>query len=277
MHRSVEAAAEGLKLSRPRWTLKRLVLWCKEKWNIACSRETVRRALKRQGLSWKKAKKLLNRADPEKRAAYLDQLEPLLRKATHQEKLIIYIDEAHIHQDTDIGYGWSDCGQRFWVSSDSPGLSEKMTFYGLYYYNDGQVKIWPYPRGDKEHTVNVLERIRQDNPDREITIIWDGAPYHRALVVQEAAKHLRLELVQLPAYSPDFMPVESLWRWLREDVTYHYCYETKDALLKAVSLFCKNINRDPVALADRLWVVSSLDEEVERLRKPKAPKPRKSG
>jgi hypothetical protein len=28
----------------------------------------------------------------------------------------------------------------------------------------------------------------------------------------------------LPGDSPDLMPVEALWRWLREDVTYHHCH-----------------------------------------------------
>ena len=218
-------------------------------------------------MSLKKAKKLLNRADPEKRQKYLNALKPLLRQATRQEKLRIYIDEAHIHQDTDHGYGWSEKGQRLWVSSDSPGLSAKVTFYGLYYFNEGQVKIWPYPKGNKEHTVNVLERIRLDNPDRDIGIVWDGASYHRAAVVQEAARRLNLDLVPLPAYSPDFMPVEALWRWLREDLTYHYCHESQDELANAVNEFCREINKDPVAVADRLWVASSLDEETERLRK----------
>ncbi|WP_263078255.1 hypothetical protein [Endozoicomonas sp. Mp262] len=79
----------------------------------------------------------------------------------------------------------------FWVSSDSPGLSAKVIFYGLYYFNEGQVKIWPYPKGNKEHTVNVLERIRLDNPNRDIGIIWDGASDHKAIIVQEVAKQLR--------------------------------------------------------------------------------------
>lgn len=262
---------------RPRWTLKRLAHWCKEKWGVSCSRETVRRALKRHNLSWKKAKKLLNRADPEKRKKYLDSLKPLLRQATRQEKLLIYIDEAHIHQDTDHGYGWSEKGKRFWVSSDSPGLSAKITFYGLYYFNEGRVSIWPYPKGNKAHTVNVLERIRLDNPGRDISIIWDGAPYHRASVVKEAAKRLNLDLIALPAYSPDFMPVEALWRWLREDVTYHHCYQSQDELAGAVKDFCGRVNKNPVAVADRLWVASSFDEEVEKLRKPRPAKPSHSG
>ena len=47
---------------------------------------------------------------------------------------LIYVDEAHIHLDSDQGYGWSIKGERFWVSSSSPGL-EKVSFYGVYLYN----------------------------------------------------------------------------------------------------------------------------------------------
>ena len=243
-------------------------MWCKERFNISLSRETARRVLKRNGLSWKKAKKLLNRADPEKRKEYLKQLEPLLQQATKQETLIVYIDEAHIHQDTDISYGWSEKGKRLYVSSHSPGFS-KVTFYGVYYYNQGQVRIWPYPRGDQHHSVNVLERIRQENPARNIVVIWDGASYHKTPVVEEAAKKLRIKLTVLPPYSPDFMPVEALWKWLREDVTYHYCYKTQDELVKAVNKFCTEINKSPIELADRLHSKQSVDELEEELRKPK--------
>ncbi len=86
-----------------------------------------------------------------------------------------------------------------------------------------------------------------------------------AIVVQEIAKRFNLELISLLAYSPDFMIVEALWCWLREDLTYHYCYESKDELVRAVDQFCRNINQDPVTVADRLWGASSLDEKVEKL------------
>lgn len=36
---------------------------------------------------------------------------------------------------------------------------------------------------------------------------------------------LGVALQPLPAYSPDFMPVEHLWHWPREDLTYHTCYD----------------------------------------------------
>ncbi len=156
-----------------------------------------------------------------------------MSKTTRQERLLVYIDEAHIHQDTDIGYGWSRKGERLWVSSHSPKLADKISFYGVYYYNLGQVRIWPYPCGRKEHTVNVLERIRQEHPDREIDIIWDGASWHTAHFVRDAGIRLNLNIIQMPAYSPDFMPVEALWRWFREDVTYHHCHITAEDLMEA--------------------------------------------
>lgn len=249
----------------PRWTLKRLVGWVKETFAIDCSRETLRRILKELGFSWKKARKLLNKANPQKRAAFLEQLEGLLDEALQERCWVVYLDEAHVHLDTDEGYGWSICGQRFWVSSSSPGLA-KVSFYGLYLYNLGQVRIWPFERANKEQTVEVLKRLRVEFPDVPLKLIWDGAPYHRAQMVQEAAQILEITLVPLPAYSPDFMPVEHLWHWLREDVTYHTCYEQEADLIAQVDCFQHQINADPIAVADRLWVKSHLDPEEEKLR-----------
>jgi len=69
----------------------------------------------------------------------------------------------------------------------------------------------------------MLRRLRAEIPDRKMIVLSDGAPYHRAAVVREAASALNIRLVLLPGYSPDLMPVEALWRWLREDVTHHHC------------------------------------------------------
>ena len=99
-----------------------------------------------------------------------------------------------------------------------------------------------------------------------LILLWDGAPYHRAQAVHEAATALQIELVPLPGYSPDFMPVEALWRWLREDVTYHHCHATAEDLIRRVAAFEADVNADPCAVADRLWVKDHLDPEEEKLR-----------
>src|SRR5215203_1216162 len=250
----------------PRWTLHRLVGWVRERFGLVCCRETIRAALHRLKLSWKKAKKLLGRADPERRQAFLEQLQDVLAGAQRDRHLVVYVDEAHIHLDADLGYGWAERGERFWVASTSPGLSARVSFYGLYLYNEGQVRLWPYSRANGEHTVEVLRRLRAEFPNEALIVLWDGAPYHRAQAVREVATTLDIELMPLPGYSPDLMPVEALWRWLREDVTYHHCHASADDLTRRVADFEGRLNRDPFVIADRLWVKDTLDPDEEKLR-----------
>lgn len=231
-----------------------------------CCRETIRSALHRLGLSWQKAKKLLGRANCERRHAFIEQVRPLLDGAQCDRHRLVYLDEAHIHQDVDLGHGWGVRGQRFHVASSSPGLSAKVSFYGLYLYNEGQVRLWPYPRANGEHTIDVLRRLRAEMPDGTLIVIWDGAPYHRAKAVWAAAASLNITLAPLPGYSPDLMPVEALWRWLREDVTYHHCHATADDLTRRVAAFEARVNQDPCTVADRLWVKDHLNPDEEKLR-----------
>jgi len=192
-------------------------------------------------------------------------LKGLLDNALQSGRLLIYIDEAHIHLDTDEGYGWSVKGERAWVSSSSPGL-RKVSFYGVYIYNLGQVRIFPYDKAEKFNTIDLLKHLRTEFPDNEMTVIWDGASYHRAAIVQQAAEAMDIPLQRLSGYSPDFMPVEHLWQWLREDVTYHICYNSEAELIERVSAFEQAINAFPLVLADRLWVKTHLKTEEEKLR-----------
>ena len=270
-------------------------------------RETIRTALHRLGLSWKKARKLLGRANPGRRAAFIEQLGPLLDGAQRDRHHLVYLDEAHVHQDVDLGHGWGERGKRFHVASSSPGLSAKVSFYGLYLFNEGQVRIWPYPCANGEHTIDVLHRLRAEFPKGRLVVVWDGAPcsplikcrclmsgttcrateelygptsggaerghrfyqraaWHRAKAVWVVAASLGITLAPLPGYSPDLMPVEALWRWLREDVTYHHCHATADDLTRRVAAFEARINQNICTVADRLWVKEHLDPEEEKLR-----------
>ena len=75
-----------------------------------------------------------------------------------------------------------------------------------------------------------------------------------------------ITLAPLPGYSPELLPVEALWRWLREDVTCYHCHATADDLTRRVAAFEVQVNQDPCAVADRLWVQDQLDPHEEKLR-----------
>jgi len=203
------------------------------------------------------------------RQAFVEQLQGVLAGAQRDRHLVVDLDEALIHPDADLGDDWARRGEYFWAASSLPGLSAKLSFYGFYLYNAGQVRLWPSPRANGGHTIDGLCRLRAEFPDGALIVLWDGAPYHRAKAVREAATELQIELVPLPAYSPDFMPVEALWRWLREDVTSHHCHRTAEDLSRRVAAFETRLNQDPCVVADRLSVKDRLDPEAEKLRFPK--------
>ena len=96
--------------------------------------------------------------NPKKRVAYLETLKELLADVlVNDQHLLVFIDEAHIHLDTNEGYGWSIAGERAWISSSSPGRA-KVSFYGLYLYTLGETRIWPYvcANGDNQATAQIL-------------------------------------------------------------------------------------------------------------------------
>lgn len=250
---------------QPRWTLKRLVSWIKAQFNINCCRDTVGKTLKRLGLSWKKGRKLLKLANSDKRAKFLETLKILLNNALQNGQMLIYIDEAHIHLDTDEGYGWSIKGERFWVSSSSPGRT-KVSFYGVYIYNLGEVRIFPSQTANGLNTIDVLKTLKAEFPFDPIdfNLGWGSLSSLTNCTIAVATLDIKVE--PLPAYSPDFMPVEHLWQWLRSDVTYHTCYEHQSDLIEQVSAFQQRINACPNTVADRLWVTTNLKPDEEKLR-----------
>ena len=243
-----------------------LVAWLAQTLQQQVCRETVRRALRRSGLTYKKATKVLTRACPQKRAQYLERLAPLLAQATRGERTLVFMDPAHIHQDCDLDYGWAPQGRRLLVASSSPGLSAKVTFYGIYVYNQASVRIWPYDKANAQNTMKVLERLANELKGQDVTLIWDGAAYHRAKTVVAKVHQLGWNLEPLSGYSPDFMPVEELWRWFRQEVTGNYVHQSEQELLTRAAAFESSINKNPYIIADRLVVLERSDPELEELR-----------
>ena len=233
---------------------------------MSCCRETFRKVLVDMDMSWKQGKKLLARACPIAREAFVRTLKRLLRDALYGRERLVFIDEAHIHQDADLGRTWTRRGEPFYVASSSPGLSKRVSFFGAYVYGDTRVHIWPAERANGATTIDMLESLREAYPNDRIRVVWDGAAYHRSAYVAAEARRLGILLTRLPAYSPDFMPVEALWRWLREEVTYNHCHNSDDELKAAVASFENLANQDEQALFERLAIRVSIDSEQEKLR-----------
>lgn len=231
------------------------------------SRSTLQRVLTAARLSWKTCKKLLGKRNPAKRAAFLERFVGLYERVTRREVVLVYVDESHFHRDMDLGRSWGRVGERLWRVSGCAPLSDRINWFGAYNFTDGACLIWADGACNKETTCEFLHRIDEwtGKDGREVVVIWDGAPWHRAKVAQQTAAELGMTVVALPGYSPDLNPIEGLWKWMREEVTQDYCHATVRELFDACKLFIDEINRDPLAIVQRLWPRFDLDPEVEKL------------
>lgn len=242
--------------------------WVATKLNRQVSRNTLRTILRSAGLRWKQCKKLLTNGNPEQRAQFIEQFQTLYERMCRGEVIIIYVDEVHLHQDMEVGYTWSPVGEANWIPSASPGLSARLNWFGAFNFTDGRCFLWEDGKCNGATAITFLEQLSHwlGKSDRQVIIIWDGASYHRSKKVRTKAQQLGFEILPLPAYSPDLNPIEGLWKWLREEVTQHYCHESLDQLRRDCFAFIDDINLDPVQIISRLWPRFNLDPDVEKLR-----------
>lgn len=249
------------------WTIKKLARWIEKHLALSSSRSLLRRILKGGRLSWKKCRKVLKKADPEKRRAYIEVFGVLYEQMCTGQVRLVYVDEAHFHRDMDTGYTWALQGEPAYRLSGCAPLSDRINWYGAYDFSTGQCFIWNEGACNGEHTVQFLERLSSwlGASDRPTIIIWDGAPWHRNKIVRQKAAELKLTVQPLPGYSPDLNPIEGLWKWMREDVTQHHCHTTMRELFDACKAFVDRINKDADAVIKRLWPKFELDPAYEKL------------
>ena len=242
------------------WTVKKLRRYLLEAFGLRACRNTIRRMLKQARMSWKKIKKMLGKANPDKRAAHVEQLAKLYEGVCKGEIILVYVDEAHFHRDMDLGYAWGRIGKRLWRKSGCAKLSERLNCYGAYDFSNGQCLLWQDGWCDGGRTVKFLQELKRWRAKErgKIVVIWDNAPCHTAKVVKAKAAELGVELIYLPGYSPDLNPIERLWD------TRGHCHSSVAELTAACQRFIATINQDPVAVVDRLWPKFELDPEFEQ-------------
>ncbi len=70
-------------------------------------------------------------------------------------------------------------------------------------------------------------------------MIWDNGLAHHGPELREylTTPDLKLRLIALPGYSPDFNPDEAIWDWIREDVTANVCLGTAAKVREKVDDF----------------------------------------
>ena len=123
-------------------------------------------------------------------------------------------------------------------------------------YVTGQVYVQQEEHYDAKVFLSFLENILGKYPTGKIVMILDNARIHHAKLIQPFLEENedRLNLVFLPAYSPELNLIEGLWKWLKVAVVYNVFYKHTYQLKKAVEKFVEYINLIPQEVIDRLCI-----------------------
>jgi transposase len=191
--------------------------------------------LKNLGFSYQKARFVADHLDEEKRRIWQQKtFSEALSLAQHQNAYLLFGDEASFPQWGTLSYTWSRRGQQPEVKTSGKRKSYKV--FGLIDYFTG--KLFSQATEARLTSVSYEAFLTQvlAETERRIVLIQDGARYHTSKAMKEFfAKHAsRLTVFQLPSYSPDYNPIEKLWKKIKEQETHLQYFPTFESLKEKV-------------------------------------------
>lgn len=94
-----------------------------------------------------------------------------------------------------------------------------------------------------EQVCQLLRKIHR-RCRKPVTIVLDNASYHRAKVVRELAEALGIELLFLPAYSPNLNLIERVWKLVKKLALNARTLSDFDAFAKSVTQTVENLETE---------------------------------
>ena len=229
--------ASGIDLAN--WYWKAVRQFAGDRFSIGLSRSSCLNWLHRLGFAFRRPKKHLLKADEAKREAFVAEYAILREVAQRTEARIFFDDEAHFRADAELRGKWVLRGEPVLVDSTSPRPGEKVGYYSAVCLETGEVE-WMELEGNSNAGTSAafLGQLRERHSG-PLKVIWDNAPAHRGEAVWGflATPGLRLRLVNLPGYSPDFNADEAVWGWTREEATGNLCLGNRVKVQERVGSF----------------------------------------
>ncbi len=178
--------------------------------------------LKTLGFSFQKARFVSDHLDEARRVAWLTHTWPAWRtRAAAAGGLLLFGDEASFAQWGSLGYTWAPVGEQPVVPTTGKRKAYKV--FGLIDFFTGRLFYQGHTgRFNGESYVAFLTTVLAQTT-QPVFLVQDGASYHRSAPVKcfFQAHADRLFVTQLPSYSPDYNPIEFLWRATKRQATHN--------------------------------------------------------
>jgi transposase len=240
---AIQAPPRAVGIELADWNWKVVREFIQRRFGQTLSRSSCLNYLHRLDFVLKRPKKRLLKANAERRAAFVREYALLRAAAQAIGAKLFFVDEAHFYADVDLRGKWVLRGEPALVDSTSPRWGEKASYYSAVCLETGEVEVMELDGNSSAATsVSFLQQLRAHHPE-PLIIIWDNGPAHGGdpLRAYLSTPNLRLRLVRLPAYSPDFNPDEHIWGWVRAEVTANTCFGTKAKVREHVGAFFRGL------------------------------------
>ena len=138
-------------------------------------------------------------------------------------------DETALWEFPPLRAGWSRVGHP--ALGTISGRNARRTLFGALNVTTGELVCLPLLRCRADDIVAALVELGTVRPGVPKLLIWDNAPPHHPHRVRDAATAAGITLAFLPFRSPELMPLEELWRGMKQTVAANRCYTSLEALI----------------------------------------------
>jgi transposase len=217
------------------WNAKKVRQLILDKFKKKLSKKYIPELLRRLGLSFKKAKIQVRGRNEVLRDQWLELVWPkIVETAELQGGHILFGDSAHFSIFGTAGYSWAPRNAECIV--ESTGSKKGLHVIGAINYGNSNTHAMILEEMvDADAFICFLKLVLSETR-KPIHLIIDNAGYHKSKTVREFQKSnsARLTLHYLPPYSPDYNPIEGLWKKIKAETTHNVYFESVEALKSAL-------------------------------------------
>jgi transposase len=184
----------------------------------------VRQFLKGLGMKRLKVGQIPAKADAGQQQVFLNEkLQPRLEEARRGERHLFFVDAAHFVLQPFLGFVW--CFARVFIQAPS-GRQRFNVLAALHAISLQVVTVTNNSYINAESVATLLRQLAATFSDLPITLVLDNARYQHCRLIIELAAELGIELLFLPAYSPNLNLIERLWKFVKKECLYSKYYKT---------------------------------------------------